>query len=172
MLVLSLFSLVLSLVLSPTSQAAGRLACSSRDLKRQDCRLRLGEHNIRLLPATIARDDGVWHTVDDMPLKGEGIVWEKIRFEKVGSRSLLQFWIWDKGTGQAQVQSLHWYVADIRKDKMKLLAEGIVRRRRVKDAKGEFIYDAYESHGLKPEKNGSITWSLGSQSKVLSPESE
>ena len=64
-----------------------------------------GAYKLRLLTETIARDDGTWHTVDMMPLKGAGIDWERVRFDMFKDWPVLQLWIWDKGEGEAQVQA-------------------------------------------------------------------
>ena len=160
--------LLTSLLFAQLSFAGpNKSVCSARELKRQDCRLNVGAHTVRLLLASIAREDGVWHTVDEMPLKGE---WEKMRFEIVSGRPILQLWIWDAGSGESPVQALHWYVTEIGKEKMKILAEGVVRRRRVKDGKpGTYIYDAWEKHDLKSTKAG-LEWWLGTQKKELKHE--
>ncbi len=159
----------LALALTIHAHAADKSACSSRELSRRDCRLSSGAHKMRLLPDTIARDDGVWHTVDEIPLNGD---WEKIRFEKLGGRQILQLWIWDQGAGEVTVQSLHWYVAEAGKSKLRILAEGVVRRRRMNPEQkpAKYIYDAWEKHELKAQKSGDLAWKLGTQSKILKPE--
>ena len=163
---MGMWSLILALFCC-SAGALDRSACGARDLKRKDCRLRLGENNVRLLAATIARENGVWHVVDDLPLKGDGS-WEKATFSKINGRLLLQLWLWDVGVGETRVQALHWYVADIQSEKMKLLGEGVVRRRRVKSPSAEFIYDAWEKHSLLPaKKKGELVWTLGAQTKTL-----
>jgi hypothetical protein len=100
-----------------------------------------------------------------MPLKGD---WEKMHFEKMAGRPILQMWIWDQGSGETKVQSLHWYVAEVAKSKMQILAEGIVRRRHLRSEKpGDFIYDGFEKHELKANKQGKLEWRLGSQTRIL-----
>ncbi len=115
------------------SWAADKTSCTARELKNQDCRLVIAAHQIRLLSDTIARDLGTAHVVDPMPLKGD---WEKMTFEITHGRPILQLWIWDNGKGEAPVQSLRWYTADARPGAIKVLAEGVVRRRRLKPTAG------------------------------------
>lgn len=140
--------------------------CPARDLARRDCRLKVANYNIRLLPETIAWNDGTWRTVDDMPLKGDGLTWEKATFEFINGWPILQLWIWDSGTGETSVQSLRWYVADAEKRHLTILAEGVVRRRR-KSPEGKFINDPMEPHALKPLKSGGLEWTLRGQKKTI-----
>lgn len=169
--------------------ALAKSACSARELRGQDCRLTAGTYTVRLLNATVERDDGTWHTVDPMPLKGEGVTWEKVKFEVQHGIPLLQIWIWDAGKGQALVQDLHWFTTDARKGALKILAEGVVRRRRLKPQeeipvvpnpkkgakvpekkKPEFLYDGWEKHSAKISKNAHVDWELGPLKKNLDPE--
>lgn len=171
------------------SKVSAKSSCTLRELRGQDCRVHSGTYKIRLLAETIARDDGTWHTVDPMPLKGEGIAWEKVMFTMEHERPILQLWLWDKGVGEAQVQALRWFVADARHGSLKMLAEGVVRRRRlnvpeeipvdpnvpvakdkvVEKNKPVYLYDDLEKHSLKTLKNGTIEWELGSIKKILDP---
>ncbi|MGE0527641.1 MAG: hypothetical protein AB7G93_07535 [Bdellovibrionales bacterium] len=160
--------------------------CTATELKRQDCRLRSGDYEIRLLKETVTWKDGVWPTVENVPLVGPGTQWEKVRFELMKEWPILQLWIWDKGAGEAQVQSLHWFVTALEHRKLDLLAEGVVRKRRMRpldeeavgeaaDGDGEgdskappkFLFDAWETHGLKMLKDGRLQWSLGRENQIL-----
>lgn len=153
-----------------------KTSCHSRELKRQDCRLSLGAFRLRLLPDTIARDDGTWHTVDPMPLRGEGVAWERTSLDPMGGKKILQLWIWDKGIGETVVQSLRWYVLDVTQGEMKILSEEVVRRRRPKvvtaeegkpAAEVQYIYDAMEKHGLKALPDNSFERMIGNKKKIL-----
>lgn len=168
---------VLILWFLPAICAAGpravkaRNSCTSRELSRQDCRLAQDTYDLRLLKDTVAWNDGTWHTVDDLPLKGEGIQWEKATFNFINGWPILQLWIWDAGVGENKVQSLHWYVADAERRRFTILAEGIVRKRRLKSVPkakpAEMIFDAMEPHALKPLKNGSLEWTLKTEKKLI-----
>lgn len=169
--------LLLILALSlPSAHAAEKSVCTEKELARQDCRLTVGSYNIRVLPKTLAWNDGTWRSVDNMPLKGEAVMWEKIRFEMMNGWPILQLWLWEKGVGESEVQSLHWVVASAEKRKFSLLAEGVVRKRRVERSAASpegakpmptFFYDAWESHHLNLLKDGSLEWFLGEQKKTL-----
>lgn len=169
--------LAFAAALALAAPKANKDTCAKREIERRDCRLNAGTYNLRLTSETIARDDGTWHTVDPMPLKGEGVTWEKGVFEIHHGWPILQLWIWDTGSGEAKVQQLHWYVADAQKGELKILKEGIVRRRRMKPAdpedeaakkaKPEFIYDKWEKHSLKPRKDGKLEWNLNSETILL-----
>ena len=156
---------LLSLLFSCAFAVPPKLACGPKELKRLDCRLTVDTYNLRLSKDTVAWSDGTWHTVDDMPLKGEGVEWEKARFEFINHWPILQMWLWDAGVGENKVQSLHWYVADAEKRKLTIMAAGIVRKRRVVD--GKPIYDAMEPHALKALKNGSLEWTLKNEKKLI-----
>lgn len=175
--------LVLLFICNASMAAGSKTTCTKRELKALDCRLYTGAYNLRLLEKTVAWDDGTWHTVDPIPLVGEGVEWEKIQFEMLAQHPILQMWIWDKGVGESGVQSLHWYVADAEKRKLTVLAEGVVRKRHLKavidaapaavaTAKGKppspppappphYLYDAMEPHSLKTGKGGQLQWTLG-----------
>lgn len=155
-----------------------KLTCTGKELARQDCRLTSANYTVRLLPKTIVWNDGTWHTVDEMPLKGEAVAWEKIQFQFMAGWPILQLWLWDKGAGESEVESLHWYVADAEKRKFTLLAEGIVRKRRLEPseepptkptkANPKYLYDTWEPHSLKTAKGGSLEWRLNAQKKTIS----
>jgi hypothetical protein len=159
------------------AKSADKTVCTRREIQLQDCRLNSGTYKLRLLSETIARDDGTWHGVDNMPLKGEGTSWEKIQFKLFNGWPILQMWIWDKPAGEANVQQLHWYVGDVRNQtELQVLATGVVRRRRAKNvevAEGKpapkpvYTLDAMEPHNLKLRKDGRLDWSLGSEKKIL-----
>ncbi len=141
----------------------GKTNCSVKELARQDCRLTVGAYNLRLLKDTVAWDDGTWKTVDDMPLKDEGVQWEKATFNFINGWPILQLWIWDSGVGEAKVQSLNWYVADAEKRHFTVLARGVVRKRRL----NPLVMDAMEPHQLKPTKDGGLEWTLKNEKKLI-----
>ncbi len=145
--------------------------CGDRELARKDCRLVLRPYEIRMTQDTITWFDGTWRTVDDLPLKGEGVEWQKARFEILNGAPILQLWLWDPGQGETKVQSLHWYVTTARDRKLRILAEGVVRKRRQKvvnedSDKHQFIYDAMEPHSLKAVK-GALEWKLRNETKRM-----
>lgn len=181
---LSLFA-TLSLFAAETKPKG---TCHAKELKRQDCRLSAKSYELRLLGKTVAWTDGTWHSVDPMPLFGEGVVWEKVNFAFLNHQPILQVWLWDKGVGEAQVQSLHWYVMAAEKRRFQILSDGVVRRRHQKEKvdvpvdavpptktaessapvkKPQFIYDKMETHSLKALKSGELEWSLGAQKRKL-----
>lgn len=166
--------------------AADKTTCLRRELARKDCHLKIGSYQIRLLSASIARDDGTWHMVDPMLLKGEASQWERAKFEIFKGWPVLQLWLWDTGKGESRVESLHWFTADVRQRELKVLAKGVVRRRHVapeppvetqavgapaKHLAPKIIYDQEEKHSLKLLKSGELEWTLGREKKSLSKES-
>lgn len=148
-----------------------KLVCKRKELARQDCRLVYKGHELRLLSASIAWHDGVWHTVDEMPMKGDGVQWEKVKLEIFKDWPVLQLWLWGPGAGETKVQSLHWYVIGPSKQKLNRMAEGVVRKRRRKldspEEKPVYTYDASEKHSLRALKGGNLEWTLGRNKKIL-----
>lgn len=164
----------------PFSVLANRskATCSNRELQRQDCKLEAGKFKLSLLSEAVTWSDGTWHSVEPLPLKGEGLKWEKVRFEILAGWPILQLWIWDKVEGETRVQSLRWYVQALGDRKIDLLQSGVVRRRRQKAVDSptdpkvpppdpEFIYDAWEIHHLKALKPGRLEFQLGRSKKIL-----
>jgi hypothetical protein len=156
-----------------------KMTCSHQEITRQDCTLKAGDDKLRLLPETVVWNNGIWHAVDTMPLRGEGTQWEKMRFDSFRGWPVLQLWIWGKISGEARIQSLNWYVMDWSGQKARILASGVVRKRRLKPAgaghdqaptvpvPSAYIYDDWEVHGLKVQKEGRIEWTLGREKKIL-----
>ncbi len=144
--------------------------CGAKEIERKDCVLSAGSYKLRLLAETVALNDGTWRSVDPMPLHGEGTIWHKVRFELMNGWPVLQLWIWDKPIGEAQVQSLRWFVASAENRKLSILASGVVRKRRQKESqvdKAEFIYDGWESYGLKVLGPHRIEFTLAREKKIL-----
>jgi hypothetical protein len=168
------FSILIFMLSSSHAAEVAKSLCTAKDLARRDCRLSSAGTNVRLLPESLAWYDGTWHTVEPMPLKGQQSDWEKIEFQFLGGRPILQLWLWDKGTEVTGVQSLHWLTGELQKRKFKILAEGVVRKRRPKakdalaaETKTQYLYDAFIEHSLKTSKNGDLDWSLGIDKKTL-----
>jgi len=153
--------------------------CTSQELAKKDCRLTAGPYTVRLLAASVVWNDGIWHTVDPFPNFEDILDWEKVQFLMLGKAPVLQVWVWDKGVGEAHVQSLHWWVADADKRKLTVLSSSVVRKRRPLVVAGEnapaekrpvrYLTDAMEPHSLKALSNGRWEWRLRDQKKVLTP---
>jgi hypothetical protein len=162
-----------------TAAPSAKSRCTAKELGGQDCWLKAGVYSLRLLEGTIAWNTGVRHFVDPTPLRGEGVSWERAQFEMFKTRPILQLWFWDKGEGEAKVQSLHWYVLETTPRRLDVLVEGVVRKRHretspdqtaaenANPAPVRYIYDPWETHSLKLLKNGDLEWHLGRQTKIL-----
>ena len=144
--------------------APAKLKCTRRELKAKDCHLQQPPYNVDLLEATVAWPDGTWRTVEGMPLKGEGVEWERVSFELHKGWPILQMRIWDKGVGEANVQSLHWFVLDLSDRRLKTLAEGVVRKRRAT------LLEKPEDAGMKWLSGDRFEWHVGRQRKVIERE--
>jgi hypothetical protein len=152
-------SYFLSLLLIPflTMALPDRSRCSPRDLTRQDCRLQSGNWNFQLSNKTISWSDGVWKTVDNLPLSGDGLTWEKGQLKIINKRVFVQLWIWDAGVGEGKVQSLHWYVLEFANKKMNVIVQEVVRKRHPEVVEGKpvkYIYDPMEPHQLEKVLKG------------------
>lgn len=153
--------------------------CQGKEIRIRDCELRAGPYTLRLLADSISWNDSTWRKVDPIPLRGEGTSWEKINVQLNNGILVLQLWIWDKPVGENQVQSLNWYVTSIDQQKFSVLASGTVRKRRqksqapgaegeeVKPKAPEFLYDGWETHGLKFLKDGRMEMTLGRHKQIL-----
>jgi hypothetical protein len=170
----------------PAAEKREKLQCSSKELLRQDCRLSSRGYSIRLLGRTVVWNDGTWHTVDPLPLEKETVEWERVNFQFLAGRPILQLWFWGDGLGETKVQSLHWYVTDGEKRKFTILSEGVVRKRRQEPPKPiegfdkpkvlpkpKYLYDGWETQSLKALPHGNLEWRLGDKKKLLTfPQAE
>lgn len=135
--------------------------CLQRDLERKDCLLRLKPYNVQVSRVKVTWSDGTWTSIADAPLPDEKFQWEKVRLDQVAHRWLVQFWIWDSGQGQANVQSLHWVVAELSGHSLTIRLNQIVRRRHLKQGTAKsYTYDPWIAHSLKAKANV-IYWSFG-----------
>lgn len=150
-----------------------------------DCHLHAGRYDVRLLPKTIAWNDGTWHTVDQMPLKGGAAAWEKMHLAILNGWPVLQLWLWDKGGNETEVESLHWIVGDLIPERaFNPVAEGIVRKRRQEPVdpppeegapvqpakKPRFLYDTWETFKLSAGSKGTLVWELAGNKKIIERE--
>ncbi len=144
-------------------------SCKPKALLRKDCELKFKGHTVKLLKDTVAWNDGTWRAVDPMPLTQEGVKWERAKLEFINNRPILQLWLWDEGVGEAKVQSLHWYVYERSGQKLKALADGVVRKRRRlgEEPDSKFVYDSWKKHQLKALSGGALEWSLGNNRQIL-----
>ncbi len=132
----------------------------------KDCRLRVGSIAVRLLAESVVWNDGTWHTVDPIPLKDDTSDWERVRLDMLSGQPILQLWVWSKSKGELKLQTLHWFVTTSQNRKLNILAEGVVRRRRLSES-SQFLYDAWEKHSLKVVASGQLEWRLNEQVKTL-----
>lgn len=104
-----------------------------------------------------------------MPILAQDVEWERAELEFINDRPILQLWLWDGGVGEANVQSMNWFVYEMKDRKATLLARGVVRkRRRVGEGdESRFVYDAWQKHYLKAAAEGRLEWSLGSKTLIL-----
>lgn len=167
--------------------APTKLKCTHRELKAKDCHLQSPPFQVNLLEATVSWNDGTWRTVEGMPLKGEGVEWELVGFELHDGWPILQMRIWDRGVGESNVQSLHWFVLDLSDRHLKTLAEGVVRKRHTPPPAGEdaavnadvktkktnlpkTLLERPEDAGMKWLGKDRFEWHVGRQRKVIERE--
>lgn len=145
--------------------------CTKRELSLQDCELRIGKTKLNLFQGRWRFDDGLWLSVNDMPVAGELVQWDKISFEQHNNRRILQMWVWSKPTGEAEVQNLNWFVMELGEfESPKRVHEVVQRRRlgaRVTDSTRKpatqqaiYIYDPRDKTALQTTKT-QIKWSAG-----------
>lgn len=151
--------------------------CHPKQLKRQDCHLQIGKFEVSLLAGSVTWNDGTWRATEPMPLKGEGVEWDRMTFDIFEGWPVLQMWIWDAGRGETKVQSLQWFTVSLQGQKLTPLAEGVVRKRRLQVAPSDgtdgpakteaILLEKPEPHGLKYLGDGKLEWQLNRQKKII-----
>jgi hypothetical protein len=145
---------------SHVARSAARTQCSQQELKRRDCSLTLAPYKVQLSHVKITWSDGTWTSIGDAPLSDEKFTWEKVNFQKMDGRFLLQFWIWDNGKGEAKVQSLHWVVLELKQKQLIAHLDQIVRKREVRGTEPvSYTYDRMIPHSIKKNKDG-LQWTV------------
>ena len=140
-------------------------SCAARDLKRWDCRLKMGPAVVHVTKDKIVLSDGVWRAVDNIPMD-KILEWHQVRLEKLGSRLFLILSFWDQGQGETKIQSRHWIVSEITsvgemvKSEVRLKQ---ISQRRTPQTDGKFLFDKAEATELKWSK-GHVHWRVGRES--------
>lgn len=156
-------------IVKPTRNS--KTVCLARELKRKDCGLRLKKLKVGLFHDKWRFDDGKWLANQNIPVTGDHVEWKKAELKRVGSRWIVEMWIWGEPEGEARVQALNWLVLEIGDFSNTPRLQRVVQRRRVlpdrKIASGSatkkrlrFQFDPLEKHGLVLNR-GKILWRLG-----------
>lgn len=143
------------------------LECSKKELERKDCLLRLSSYKVQISKLKVTWSDGSWTAIADLPMVQEDFHWQEAKLAKMGTRWVLQIWIWDAGKGEAKVESLHWLVSELKDRAFFPKLDKVVRKREVRATPpGSYSYDREVPHGLKPAKGG-LRWTAGRDSGVI-----
>lgn len=161
----------------PQADAASssQLKCSAEKLEQKNCVLRAANYTIELADKKILLNDGTWRAVEEMPLyEAKSVQWDLARLRILQGRLLIELKMWDEPSGEAEIQSLHWFVlqADKGAKLERLLHQVISKRRKTSSGQGEAVkkvvlQDKVEPHGLKPIKDNKIHWWAGREKGEL-----
>ena len=140
--------------LLPLQAEANKNKCRLTELSLKNCPLNLYGYRMHFLDDKVLIYDGVWRTIEKLPLIGSATDWQDIIVKKIGQKVFVQFYIWTEPFGEAEVQNLKWFVYGLEQKKIKLLAEHIVQKRsRNFDKETEsYIYDKLIPHKLIDKK--------------------
>jgi hypothetical protein len=153
---------------------SGRVSCNQRERLRRSCALQMGPLKVSLSPDRWHFDDNIKVGAFDLPLKGEGVDWEKVTLQSLGGRRFLQLWFWSTPQGEPGLETLTWFVIEISGLEAPERLQQVVRRRRkvlgttlakldsVTSAKIQYQYDPIEKHSLQPH-GSRIRWAAGRQ---------
>lgn len=137
------------------------LSCSPRELKLRNCTLKQGSLHIEMQKERLRLNDGVWRNLEDEPLKGD-VEWQKVRLQKIGKRTFIEFWIWDLPKGEAAVSDLVWIVWEIKGVETIARVQDVIQKRTPKvDGKG-YILDKEKAHKIAAGAHGIVKWSSDS----------
>ncbi len=125
--------------------------CGMTELLLKNCPLNTHGFRLHFLDDKILVHDGVWRSIEKLPLVGKETEWKNIEVKKIGSHVYVQLLIWTKPFGEGEVQNLKWFVHKVEKKHMELVSELTVQKRSKDfEAKGKsYKYDHLAEFSLK-----------------------
>ncbi|MCB9026939.1 MAG: hypothetical protein H6625_11510 [Bdellovibrionaceae bacterium] len=141
--------------------------CSITELSLKNCPLNIYNYRLHFLNDKILIHDGVWRTIEKMPLVGEKTDWEKIKINKIGNKVYVEFYIWTEPFGETEVQSLMWFIHIIDNNKMTQLAVNVVQKRNrdFDSSTKSYKFDKAIAHQLLDKKNEAYLVIKGKEKK-------
>lgn len=137
--------------------------CARWQMEQKNCFLKNKNYRMQITSEKVLISDGVWREIVPLPLKGEKVVWESISLGFVAGRPILQFEIWDEPQGEGQIQTLHWYVMELKGPKPIVQLEKPLQKRAMisdESKRKPAVKDPKAFYGLKAGANGKIHWWL------------
>lgn len=141
--------------------------CGLRALSRLNCDLSKGSYKISLTFDRITISNGVWKSVQDLPIKEPGTRWERVELRELGGHWLIEFEFLTSSKGEAEIQDLVWIVYELNGVEWTGRIREVVQKRRPKLTKQNMQNDKREKFGLGKTKDGSIEWWIGRQRGVF-----
>ena len=95
------------------------------------------------------------------------MAWADIGLKQVRQRTLLTLEVWNKSEDSADVQSLNWVVYEVLPQKLQLITDQVVQKRRKTKIDGTpgFVNDPLTYHQVKPDKKTKkLRWYAGRHS--------
>lgn len=151
------------------SRRDSKAACTPRELKRKDCKLTAKKLKVGLFQDKWRFDDGKWLANQNLPVVGDGVQWQKVTLRQLGTRYVVEMWVWSEPQGETKVQDLNWIVMEVGNFSKAVGVQQVVQRRRLlpprqvaSTSKGQARYqlDPLEPHGLVLSQ-GKILWRAG-----------
>lgn len=135
--------------------------CSQRSLRIKNCHLKHYGYHIHFTESErIIISDGIWREVEDMPLKGDAVLWEKIWMERIQGRTFVSVMQWTAPKGEGEVRSLQWVVLELDGSKVKKQLTQTVQKLRVSlnNREPAQYKDDRKPYGLSPGEGDKIYW--------------
>jgi hypothetical protein len=143
--------------------------CDSKNLPIKDCLVRMGPYRVQFTKQKILVSDGVWREVHDLPMKGEKTEWVAVTLHKRQGRYLLQQLLWSEPEGGVGLQSLNWYLWELKGAQLHRRTHQVVQKRTStvdKSGDKKFHADPPLSFGVRVRKGQvkSLEWFVSEKS--------
>ncbi|MBT4762541.1 MAG: hypothetical protein HOO06_12645 [Bdellovibrionaceae bacterium] len=155
------------------ASAKVKARCYSTEVTTKNCRITYPPYTLQLSEKKITVHDGVWRSIFDFPLINENSQWHKVEFQKKKDLYFLNIYAWDPPKKESEIQSLKWYLFQVKSKKSHLITEQTVWKRYLKEealgkvlpnknkkVKKRFGYEPKVKHSFSVNKNN-IHWQSG-----------
>lgn len=130
--------------------------CNQTELSLKDCALSDGNYKIHFFGSKLILNDGTWRAIAKIPLEGKMINWKSIKVKNIKKRKLIEMYLWSDPIGEAQVQSLHWFILQLRGVQYTIIVDKVVQKKTILNKEGKVtkrVSDKMVRHGLQADKN-------------------
>lgn len=153
----------------PIVMAKDKTTCAKRALENKDCHLSAGKLTVHLFKDKIIVSDDIHRGLSDLPYTGQNVTWHAARLRQLAKRPILELELWSPPSGEIGVESLGWYVYEIKSGEPSLRIDHVVQKRRlISTEPKKYKYDQSKDHGLSVKAN-KIYWKSGRDQGELEP---